>query len=207
MAQELVFNLEMIEELIRQDTVSSLSLALIEYQKVLNEALKGAGYTGSFSTKLQQLGDLPGLEKLKEANILVNRIVGEQGFFAGHEELTLAIGLYHAALKAVAGQQESFLKILRVRIKYWIVSNWRQRVRYVLVGLAALVVFVYILGATGWGREFTTGTVAVVNSFLGWLVTLLLVILVIALVVAFTVLYFGKAKKIKIEMGDKIKEK
>lgn len=91
-----------IQKRLQSGDATQLKLAVLEADRVLDEVLKLAGYSGStLSERLEGMNEsqLSNLKEVREAHRIRNRIVAEPGFTLVKNEAELAVGIYARAFE------------------------------------------------------------------------------------------------------------
>jgi len=197
-----VIDWTIIENLLKQGNESALSLALLEYDKLIKQLFSRRGIPGlTLAHKIENakmiLSDIPSLEK---ARSLRERILDELDFVPARPELELAINAYHQAVVDLASSRADLSLFRRTvqLVRFYVFSKKGSAYKKVGVAFLSLFAFIYFLGGTPPGVALTGGIVTSVNTVFSWLVFLILMILVGAFLAALTIVYFDKRRRMQI---------
>ncbi len=187
-----------IEELIKEDNVYSLILALIEADKLLFKYLKDKGFPGScIEEKIAFAGEqFSNLPKLTYARQLRKNIVEKFGFNTTTLDLKEALASYRQALidLDVGGGTLGLFDRIYLYLQYTFPKKlklWRRWIG----GIILFFIIVWFASNTYPGQILTKVMVDLVNLIFSWVLAIILLVLGVIIVVGATIFYFEKRKR------------
>lgn len=194
-----VVNWQIVEDCMNDKTASGYKMALIEADKLLDNALKNAGYPGkSIEERIDQAKpNFTNIKNLKKAREKRNLVLDELQYNLNSIDVEEAVRWYHQALLDIEGNPEAKLNLIErvfAQIKYYIPSKKKFAAK--VLGLFVFtVLFVEFLAKTGPGQKLASGFVSFSHFLFKWVLTVVLVVIAVVTIVTLSILYFEKRKK------------
>lgn len=196
--QQPILGWQRIEELIKEKSVASYVLALIEAEKLLNQALSKKGFPGKtleekISYASEKFSNLP---KLNYARDLRKNVVEKINFNTNTLDLEEAIRAYRQAIidLDLEAKPLSFIERLFLTLEYNFPSKlkiWRKWFLAVLGFFAAI----WFLANTSVGQAIAQFFVNLTNLIFSWALAIILLVVGVIIVIVGTIFYFEKKRR------------
>jgi len=194
-----VVNWQIVEDCMNEKTTAGYKMALIEADKLLDNALKEAGYPGKtteeriFSAK-SNFSNIRNLRKAREKRKMV---LNELSYNLNSIEVEETVKWYHQALLDIEGNPEAKLSIvgrILALIKYYIPSKKKFATK-ALIYFVSAVLLVKFLAKTKLGQTLAAKIVSFADFVFSWVITVAILIIAVVTIITLTILYFEKRKK------------
>lgn len=188
-----------IEDCLAEKTASGYKLTLIEAEKLLQDALKKAGYPGKNGDERiassQHL--FSNVKKIKIARDKAKIVLKELDYNLNSLEVEDAAKSYHQALMDVKTNPDAQLGIFDrfwALVTYYIPSKKKLffTVSGVVLGFLLLIVF---LADTEPGKNTTKAIIDFAHFIFSWVITTAILIIAIVTIITLTILYFENKRK------------
>ncbi len=194
-----VINWQIIEDCMAEKTASGYKMALIEADKLLDKALKDAGYPGkNIEEKITQArANFSNIKNLKKAREKRNLVLKELSYNLNSIDIEEAVKWYHQAVLDIEGNPEAQLSIIGrilALAKYYIPSK-KKFITKVLIYFVVAVLLVKFLAKTRLGQNLAAKIVAFSDFVFSWVITVAILIIAVVTIITLTILYFEKRKK------------
>lgn len=194
-----VINWQIIEDCMAEKGASGYKMALIEADKLLDKALKDAGYPGKSIEERIDSGkaNFSNLKNLKKAREKRNLVLNELSYNLNSIEVEEAVKAYHQALLDIEGNPEAKLNLVGralALIKYYIPSK-RKFLGKILIYFVSIILLVKFLAKTKTGQNITQGVVSFSDFVFNWVITVVILVAAVVTIVTLSILYFEKRKK------------
>jgi hypothetical protein len=187
-----------IEDYLKTNTNESLTLALLEYDKILTRELrKPFEAHKNFDELLGATDAISNLFEVKNARSLLEKIVAIPNFRPKRDDLEKAINAYHAALLDLLAKNASLSVYERMFLifKQLIFTAKGKRLKQIVIALTAFFVFVYILAGTAVGKAFGDIVVRSTNTAAVFVLSVLAVFVATLAVAAISLFFFDRIRR------------
>lgn len=188
-----------IEDCLAEKTASGYKMALIESEKLLQDALKQAGYPGkNGDERIASSGHLfSNIKKLKSARDKAEIVLRELDYNLNSLEVEEATKAYHQALMDIKTNPDAhlgFFDRIWALITYYIPS--KKKLFFTLAGISVgTLLFIVFLADTKTGRNFATSIVDFAHFVFSWVITTAILIIAVITIITLTILYFENKRK------------
>jgi len=188
-----------VEECLAEKTASGYKMALIESEKLLQGALKNAGYPGKNDDErivsAQHL--FSNLKKLKIARDKTEIVIGELNYNLNSMEVEEACKSYHQALMDIESNPDAKLGIfgrINAIVTYYIPS--KKKLFFMSSGIIlGILLFIIFLADTKTGQNLANKIVDFAHFVFGWVITGAILVIAIITLITLTILYFENKRK------------
>lgn len=194
-----VINWQIIEDCMAEKTASGYKLALIEADKLLDKALRDAGYPGkNIEERITQAkNNFSNLKTLKKAREKRNLVLRELSYNLNSIDVEEAVKFYHQALLDIEGNPEAKLSLMGriwALINYYIPSKKKLFFKTLLYFVSVLLIVVF-LADTKTGRNISQSIVNLSHFIFGWVLMVSVLVIAVITIITLSILYFEKRQK------------
>lgn len=194
-----VISWQIIEDCMAEKTASGYKLALIEADKLLDKALKDAGYPGkNIEERITQArANFSNIKNLKKAREKRNLVLKELSYNLNSIDIEEAVKWYHQAVLDIEGNPEAQLGLwgrIMALATYYIPSK-KKFFGKIFLYFVSFVLIVVFLAHTKTGQRIAGGVISFVDFIFNWVLTVVILVIAVVTIVTLSILYFEKRKK------------
>lgn len=197
--ETLVINWQIVDDCLAEKTASGYKMALIEADKLLDKALKDAGYPGKnieerINSAKSNFTNLKGLKSAREKR---NLVLKDLTYNLNSIEVEEAIKFYHQALLDIEGNPEAKLNLyerILAQIRYYIPSKKKFFWKIFLYFFSVLLIIIF-LSDTKTGQRITQKIVNLSHFIFGWVLMVIILTVAVLTIIILSILYFEKRRK------------
>lgn len=194
-----LINWQIVEDCMAEKTSSGYKLALIEADKLLDKALRDAGYPGkNIEERITQAkANFSNVKNLKKAREKRNLVLKELSYNLNSIDVEDAVKSYHQALLDIEGNPEAKLSLLEqimAQVSYYVPSKKKFFWKTLLYCVSILLIIVF-LADTKTGQKISQSIVNLSHFIFGWVLMVFILVASVITIITLSILYFEKRKK------------
>ncbi|OIP22632.1 hypothetical protein AUJ93_03630 [bacterium CG2_30_33_46] len=194
-----VINWQIVEDCLAEKTASGYKMALIEADKLIDNALIKAGYPGKdiierINSAKSKFSNIKNFKKAREHRSLV---LNELSYNLNSIEVEEAVKFYHQAFIDIEGNPEAklnFFERILALVTYYIPSK-SGLIKNIFIYTIVSIFIILFLADSKLGQSITKGIVDFTHFMVIRVLVLILVIIAIVTIITLSILYFEKRKK------------
>lgn len=188
-----------VEECLKEKTASGYKMAMIEAEKILQDAIKKAGYPGKTNDEriATSSKNFSNIRKLKKAREIHKTVLNELDYSLNSLEVEESAKSYHQALADIEGNPDAQLGLIQrisALVSYYIPSKKNLFLK-ILISVVSILLFIVFLADTKPGQELAKSIVNIAHFAFSWVLTTTLLIGAVVIIITITILYFENKRK------------
>jgi hypothetical protein len=188
-----------VEECLAEKTASGYKMAMIEAEKILQDAIKKAGYPGKTNDEriATSSKNFSNIRKLKKAREISKTVLSELNYSLNSIEVEEAAKSYHQAVTDIEENPDAQLGLIQrfsALINYYIPSKKNLFLKSLIL-IISILLFIVFLADTKPGQNLAKSIVSLAHFAFSWVLTTALLVGAVVVIVTITILYFENKRK------------